>query len=522
VIGNLEADAQVDAYQGFVNELRLQRLQRDQGMTIGQIALVAEEVTKYYRDRGYILARAIVPAQEVVDGIVTIHVLEGRLAQVTPQNNVRYDSEAVTAPFDAALGKLVTVERMEQGLLTLGKYPGMLATGVFRPGPGVGTTEMILNVQREDPFGWSARTDNHGSTFTGRYRLLFDFSWNSPSGDGDLLYGSVLKSLQPDAALYGSVRYEAPFPDPSYRWGVDVSQNAFDAFDPEDGSPLASGASYNGKAYLEHYTRLSRTAKSWFTLDLTRKRSESLDFDTDIVNTRDDLAVLGLQFNRENIDGKAQVITSGFFRADKGLASLFGVPSEEEAQDPSRSPGYSRANGPAVRFIKYSFGYSMLKVLGPTQTLVLRGSGNYSTDYLVAVEQFNMGGPSNVRGANVSAALRDSGIFGSVEWNIRAPGFADKPAWWGDQPWGRTLGVTLFYDHAIGWQNRTPSEDQVKTFTYTKIEMNGLGFGVDLALPWGIAFKTQVAKLVSGRDGGADPAAIEDTTQVWFEFSRSF
>ena len=126
-----------------------QRLERDQGLTIGQMGLIAEEITKYYRERGYFLARAVIPAQEVVGGIVTIRVLEGRLGEIIPEGNRRYSDADIQAPFADFKGKMITVDRVEDALLTLQAYPGMSASGVFRPGKVVGTADMLVNVQGE-------------------------------------------------------------------------------------------------------------------------------------------------------------------------------------------------------------------------------------------------------------------------------------------------------------------------------------------------------------------------------------
>jgi hemolysin activation/secretion protein len=44
-------------------------------MTIGQMQEVANAVTQYYRNAGFILAQAFIPAQEVSANTVTIEVI---------------------------------------------------------------------------------------------------------------------------------------------------------------------------------------------------------------------------------------------------------------------------------------------------------------------------------------------------------------------------------------------------------------------------------------------------------------
>src|SRR5690606_7977121 len=160
VVRDLSPDMQVTAYRNFVEQLRLQRLDRNRGLTIGQLQVIADEITRYYREKGFFLARAVIPAQEVVDGVVVIRVLEGRLGGVQAQGNARYDEERIAAPFEPLLGELVTVERIEDALLTLHDYPGLEAVGVFQPGSEVGKADILVNVTSEDAFDFLVRADN--------------------------------------------------------------------------------------------------------------------------------------------------------------------------------------------------------------------------------------------------------------------------------------------------------------------------------------------------------------------------
>src|ERR1700757_4564096 len=121
----------------------LERLQGLQGLTIGQLQAIADGITKYYHDKGYFLARAVIPAQEIKDGVVNIRVHEGRLEKVQTSGNKMYSEQALARPFKPLLGELVTIDRPENALLTLTKYPGLSAAGVFRPGDDVGTTDIV-------------------------------------------------------------------------------------------------------------------------------------------------------------------------------------------------------------------------------------------------------------------------------------------------------------------------------------------------------------------------------------------
>ena len=47
--------------------------------TLGELRRAATRITQHYRQAGYFLARAYLPKQQILDGVLTIAVLEGKL-----------------------------------------------------------------------------------------------------------------------------------------------------------------------------------------------------------------------------------------------------------------------------------------------------------------------------------------------------------------------------------------------------------------------------------------------------------
>ncbi|MFI4921266.1 MAG: POTRA domain-containing protein, partial [Gammaproteobacteria bacterium] len=225
-------DEQQKQYQDFIRQLMLERLQRLQGLTIGQLQQVADTITKFYHDRGYFLARAVIPAQEIKDGVVNIRVLEGRLEKVQTSGNKRYADDVLAKPFKPLIGELVTVPRTENALLTLSQYPGLSAAGVFRPGSDVGATDIVVNVQGEKRFDGSARYDNAGTEFTGRQRLIGTFDWNNLTGGADMLGVTALKTFGGNesgaSSKFGDVNYQHPVFGAYNQLSIDLSRNSFD------------------------------------------------------------------------------------------------------------------------------------------------------------------------------------------------------------------------------------------------------------------------------------------------------
>ena len=64
---------------------RTRLAERPEGFTVGRLQEVADDVTRYYRDKGLILAQAFVPVQTVDEGIVHIQIMEGVLGRVVTE-----------------------------------------------------------------------------------------------------------------------------------------------------------------------------------------------------------------------------------------------------------------------------------------------------------------------------------------------------------------------------------------------------------------------------------------------------
>lgn len=527
VVRDLAPDRQVAAYQAFVDQLRLQRLDRNQGLTIGQLQLVADEVTRYYRQKGFFLARAVIPAQEVVDGVVMIRVLEGRLGRVVPEGNESYSDSRLADPFEPYLGQLITVDKIEDSLLTLQDYPGLSAVGVFQPGSDVGTADILVNVSSEDHFGFLVRGDNHGTRFTGEQRLLAEGSWYNPLGYSDLLRLTALQSYEPDNSIFGSLRYELPLWNPRHGVGFEATRNTFDVANLSGAATgnEVGGVSEIGSIFYKHNFVRSREQKIGGKVDLSHKSAETES--GGVLGTRDEIAVFGIEGSYENINSATATITSAYVRLDAGLDGALGVPTAEELLLPDARPsrtGSEDGNRIAAGsdFLKLSGGYSWLKSLTVNQTLLLRINGQYTEDLLTSVEEFSIGGPANVRALPSSQFLTDSGAFVSAEWGIRAPGFADKPAF-ANRNWGDLLRFTIFYDYGYGLYSDAAA---LGSGTDDFLEAGGAGVGVEFGLPGTFRLNVQWATLTNGIEADptdvTNPSAVLEDSQVWVDITFEF
>jgi hemolysin activation/secretion protein len=479
-------------------------------MTIGQIQEVAAAVTEHYRGAGYILAQAFVPAQEVKDGVVFIEVLEGKLGTVVFQGNEMYRDAVLAAPFEELIDTPVTAAGIETAILHTSDFPGVSVFGVFQPGTEVGETDLIMRVQEERGWQASLRADNYGTRFTGQYRVFADLQWNNPTGVGDRFYAAILRQFDPTNGRFWQLEYERPVGPPGTSIGISGQRNPFDV-----GSDLAAFGLSGESEILRLFGRhsLIRSRERNVSTIVTWRRSNAETSDPTGVVAEDRLSVLEVEFDFDSIDSRARGLNLGALGFTFGLGDLLGGVGDSGAADLGSCPSRTGASGACATndFLKAYGSYSRLQTISEDISILLRTEGQFSSDLLTSLEQFNIGGPASVRAYPVSEALFDSGVFGSLELTVNAPGFARVPAF-GGLTWGQLLRVSFFSDLAYGHLNDArPNERGNATFY-------GYGAGLAFGYPGAVQGRLQYARPFAGSETASDG----DKDRWWFELTYQF
>lgn len=478
---------------------------KPEGFTIGQLQELANDVTQLYRDAGFILAQAFIPAQDVESGVVTLEVLEGKLGKVMTEGNNRYSTSVLSAPFTDLIGQPVTKESLESAVLTMTDYPGLTAFSVLQPGDNVGETALVLKVQKEQPYDVNVRLDNHGTEFIGEYRLLATGKLNNITGAADTLSATLLTTSKPNNTIYGDIRYIRPVISPDYKLGAAYSHNSFDV-----GSELAdldiSGTTDIFNVYLRKDFIRGRQKNLYGLIDLAAERA-TVD-QTAAVNQEDRLTVLTLEGGFDSIDTRFNGINTGTAQLSHGFSDVLGAMGDDDPDSTRTGGSGEKAGGD---FTKLEISYSRLQSLFKNNSLLLRAHGQYSNDLLTSLEQFQMGGPNSVRAYPVAEYLRDSGMYVSLDYLVNAPGFSDKPAF-GNRTWGELLQFSVFVDAARGWMNDPLANEE------REVTLKGAGIGVQFNMPGRFFARLSLATQIGDRDpsNGRDPQTYFDLRYDFF------
>jgi len=185
----------------------------------------AGDISGYYRRKGYFVARAYLPAQEIKDGIVEIAVIEGRIGSVTVKRapGMRLTEERaqqiVTAA--AAPGQPITEKNVERGLLLLNDLPGVEVKSTLVPGATPGASDLVVEATEAGLVSGSVDVDNFGNRYTGRNRFGATLNINDPTGRGDQ---ATLRGMSSGSGMtYGRASYMSPVGRYGTKLGVAVS-----------------------------------------------------------------------------------------------------------------------------------------------------------------------------------------------------------------------------------------------------------------------------------------------------------
>lgn len=432
-------------------------------ITIEQLDAIALSVTEYYRENGFILATAFVPAQEVSDGVIQFAVLEGRLGNVTVSNNDIFAAETISAAFSDELGEPVTEERIESALRRINDLPGVRVRGSFSPGQNVGETSLNLGVLDEKAWSSSLVMDNHGSETTGEIRLFASTEWLNLGNRGHRLSVGVLRSEGPDSSTYGLVEYEMPFTDDgngTVNFGISTNQFAVSNLGTQQ---LDIVGETNNFSVLGSYQLVrSRTLNVGTEAGYTQK---DVLFDVagaPLLSRDEKIEVFSVAADYNQLWDDQQLLVSGRLGVDQGHIIMGAV--RDQSTD----------------FTKTLFAANVLKRFSIDNWLtknesffnfVVRLNGQYTEKFLSSVEQFSLGGPNAVRAFGVSDVSVDAGAYAGFEL------FFDSPV-----GLGARLGLPIepirpfiFFDYAYGVARTVTGDDrdaQVK------------GYGLGLRVNW--------------------------------------
>ena len=465
------------------------------GTQIGfaDLEAIAARITQVYRERGYVLAQVLIPAQDVTSGNIELSVLEGRVA------HVRLDVAAGTPIRENLLrarvdqipvGTPLQQHDLERTMLLLSDLPGIVVTSAIEAGEEPGTVDLTINVAPAQRWTFAVDVDNYGAPSSGTWRLGTLARLNSPFMIGDNLDIRLLAAQRLDT-VYGRVGYEAPINAQGTRLGVAVSRLNYAL-----GKEFAS-LDAQGEATVVDFT---------LTHPLLRTRSQNLlarvNFEyRDLI---DNVGVVDSHNPRSMVEGSVGLsyesrdsfLGGGFNSADAELliGSLHFRSAAAQELDASDFGRNTQGNE-----MRATFFANRLNAVTERISVFAGVSGQWAATTLDNSSRFLLGGPHAVRAYSPSEALVDEGFVATVEARYALT---------------QKATVFGFFDFGTGWYNANSRPNQGPNV----ITRSGAGMGAFWAAPGGFSLQGTIA----WRTTGSDTTGDDKVPRVYVQLTKTF
>lgn len=365
------------------------------------------KLTRYYVNKGYLNSGAIIPDQKITDGVVEFRIIEGRLTTINITGNTWLNSDYIRRRILLGADPPFNINHLKQqfSLLHQNRLIQRI-NGEFGPGIHLGVGLLKVTVEEASPYELGMKYGNSESPSVGSQQLELYGAHHNLSGWGDTLgFSYGLSEGSDDYAVYYNLPFTAQDTTISLyydRNDANIIEAPFDSIDIESNSETW-GLSIRHLFY--------KTVNQELALSLAVEKRHSKTF------------LLGepFSFSTGAEDGECD-ITALRFSQEWSLR----MPTQVFAARSVFSLGInamgatSHDSDPDGQFFAWLGQFQWAKRLKVPEKsrVIFRTNIQLSTESLLPLEKFSLGGSNSVRGYRENELVRDNGVFASLELRI--------------------------------------------------------------------------------------------------------
>ena len=478
----LYPEAQLLSLTGFV---------AGQELSLGQLQTMAAQIADFYHQKGYFVAQAYLPAQEIKNGAVTIAIIEGQYGAVTMRNQSRLsDRLANGALDDLHSGDAIHSSPLERDLLLLSDTPGVEVRSTLVPGASVGAADLVVDVTPGQQVTGSIDADNGGSRYTGQYRLGGTLNINNLAGQGDVASLRALSSF--DGLDYARAAYQMQF-------GQATAGVAYSRLDYKLGREFSAlhgnGTADIASVYGSYPLLRSRRSNLYVQMGVDYKTfDDRIDLVSSHVERNATVLMTTLRGDhRDDFGGGG--LTAGSLTWSTGNLDI-------ETREARSADGLTaRSNGHYDKL-----GFSVMRVQRVTDAFSLYGAvnGQVASKNLDISEKMYLGGIDGVRAYPQGEAFGDEGYLATVEARYLLPPFSGMGQ----------VQLISFVDTGTVTLNENRWDDSDRTRT-----LRGAGVGVNWFDFNNYSVKTYYAQKLGGEKATSAP---DSSGRFWVQVVKYF
>ena len=398
---------------------------------------IASIITKHYRDNGYFVARAYIPAQSMDNGIVEIAIIEGTYGAFDMKNTSHVDTPEVQNFMDELKhGQIVSTMSLERQMLLINDLGGAQVTNAeVYPGAAVGTSDFRITVSPTSKYSGYAMADNYGSRYTGMNRLNVMGAISSLSGIGDTLSLSGMISNTRDLKNI-RLAYDRPLGYAGLKGGVSVSATDYTLSEITNYEGYGRTDAYNAYVSYPYLKTRSQTISTDLSYD-HKSMKDSSGLPGLVDESRKKLDAITLRLNDKqnttllNLPGSLYA-SAGMTVGHLGLDNEVAYTNDASLNSHGN---YSKVN------LSLNHTQAVTELLNLQTILKTQKSFGKNLD---SAEDLSVGGSNGVRAYEDSELSGDQGYSLSMDMIYSLPKVD-----------ALNHSTSVFFDHAKIWKNST-------------------------------------------------------------------
>ena len=429
-----------------------------QDLSFNQIQEVTTLITKAYRSKGYFVARAYIPEQNIFsqNGELKINIIEGNYGEFKLENNSLVKDSIIQSNLDDIKDKdIVSTHTLERAMLIINDTPGAIVTKAeVRPGKEVGTSDFLIGTEASNRVNGYLIGDNYGSQYTGKHRIMTGVDINSPFNIGDKITAFGFTS-EKEGLISGKLAYDFPIHANGTRGEISYSKTTYEL-----------GSSYKNLDAVGKSDSL--TARVTYPILKTRvenldsytevsynKMKDEIQFDDSKVKKDSYLASAGLDYKKDSL------LFNKNSQTRAGVSITLGRLSFNDEDDKLTDKKYANTQGTFSKInIELGKDLDIFDSLKWSNTLQIQYAlGNKNLD---GSQDLSVGGINGVKFYQDGEESAENGYIYNTEFIYTLPLIA-----------GIDNKISVFYDIGRVYMSKNFSQEKSRT-----LQDIGLGYKV--------------------------------------------
>lgn len=406
-------------------------------LRLAEIEELRRLVTRTYAERGYVNSGVVIAEPGYRDRVLNLRVVEGKLGRVRFEGMGRL-ADAYLASRLVKDGEPLNIQLLQERFRLLLSDPLFARLNArLLPGTGLGEALLEIDVERAKPFSVSLFANNYRAPAVGSTAAGVDMVLRNLTGWGDAANLVLSKS---DRSNNYDLAWSLPLAARSTTLSLRLSRGVSSAFEELGTGALDIGSLVSGREVSLAHPLVDDVRRRWLVGVTHSRRSSRTTIDGE-----------PFSFVAGEATGRSEVESWRLFSELSARFDGGPVLALRATVARGRNNGTPDEAIPSSPATSYRLWITQMHAAWPLASgregheLLLRASHQGSSQRLVPLEQFSIGGRQTVRGFRENQLLRDGGETLSAELHYR---------WLRDDEGGPRLTLVPFIDAGSARQYR--------------------------------------------------------------------